>query len=539
MADIFISYARKDRTRAETLATALQGEGLEVWWDRQILGGDDFSANIERELDSAGVVVVAWSEAGSKSHWVRDEAAFAATAGKLVAISLDGTAPPLGFRQFHAIDLSNWDGTGSAPVFAELMRAIASRSGSGVLIAPATAGDEKSKAVNPMYKGPWIAVTPIRVRGDDPDVQDLAEDLTDSIASGLARFSYLNVATQGSADESKQAGASYVLDGTLRKAGPTLRLSIKLSTTDKDKQVWGDKYNRAFDPETIFDLHDDITDHVVTAVADPYGALMRDLSAPVVMLKPEDMTPYEALLRHFIYRQRVTREDHAVAIRAVELATERAPGNADLWASLAFARLEEYKNHFNERDDALAEGLRLARRGVEIDPYSAYAHFALCDASFFSRDVATTRIAGQRSLELNPRDTDAMAMIGIIIMFIGDWDQGMALGERAIELNPNAPGWYWFGGFYQHYRLEEYEAALEFARRVNMPQYFAYHGCMAMALGQLGREDEARAAVEAFKSIWTDDIALYKKTIHRWFFAQPDFEEKFCTGLRKAGMDLP
>ncbi|HKJ15947.1 MAG TPA: TIR domain-containing protein [Xanthomonadales bacterium] len=539
MADIFISYARSDRTRVETLANALQKEGLEVWWDRQILGGDDFSANIERELESAGAAVVAWSEAGSQSHWVKDEAAYAARGDKLVAISLDGTAPPMGFRQFHAIDFSGWDGKSSATEFTELIRATATRLGAHTSADLSAPGNNKATEADPIDTGPWIAVTPIKVRGDDPDMEDLAEDLTDSIASGLARFSYLNVATQSSANESKRAGATYLLGGTLRKAGSTLRLSIKLSTTSQDKQVWGERYNRAFDNETILELHDDITDHVVTAVADPYGALMRDLSAPVAMLEPEDMTPYEALLRHFIFRQRVTQEDHTVAKRAIDLATQRAPGNAELWAAMAFAELEEYKNHFNESEGALAQGLRSARRAVELDPYSAFGHFALCDASFFSRDVATTRIAGKRSLELNPRDSDAMAMIGLMTMFIGDWDHGTALVERAIGLNPNAPGWYWFGGFYNHFRLEEYEAALEFIRRVNMPQYFAYQSCKAIVLAQLGRKDEARAAVEAFESIWNDDPALYKKNINRWFYAQPDFEEKFCAGLRKAGMDLP
>jgi tetratricopeptide (TPR) repeat protein len=274
-------------------------------------------------------------------------------------------------------------------------------------------------------------------------------------------------------------------------------------------------------------------------VADPYGALMRDLSAPVASLDPEAMTPYEALLRQFIYRQRVSAEDHAIAYRAIKLATERSLGNADLLAALAFSELEVYKNRFNDRADALELGLHHARRAVEIDPYSAYAHYAYFDACFFSRDTATARIAGRRSLELNPRDSDAMAMIGILTTFLGDWDDGMSLVERAIELNQNAPGWYWFGGFYKHFRLAEYEKALEFARRVNMPQYFAYYTCQAMVLAELGRMDEAAAAVRGFHALWAGDLDFYKTTIHRWFYAQPDLFEKLCASLRKAGMALP
>ncbi|MGB5622289.1 MAG: toll/interleukin-1 receptor domain-containing protein [Gammaproteobacteria bacterium] len=108
MADIFVSYARSDRARIEQLAEALHDAGYSTWWHRQILGSDDFSANIERELTAAKAVVAAWSEAGSRSHRVKDEAQFAAGQGKLVAVGLDGTLPPMGLRQFHSINCSAW-----------------------------------------------------------------------------------------------------------------------------------------------------------------------------------------------------------------------------------------------------------------------------------------------------------------------------------------------------------------------------------------------------------------------------------------------
>lgn len=70
MADVFISYARADRERVEVLAATLEAHGHAVWRDRQILGGDDFVANIERELNAAKAVIVAWSIAGFGSHHV-------------------------------------------------------------------------------------------------------------------------------------------------------------------------------------------------------------------------------------------------------------------------------------------------------------------------------------------------------------------------------------------------------------------------------------------------------------------------------------
>jgi pimeloyl-ACP methyl ester carboxylesterase len=123
MADIFISYARADRDAAAVIAAWLEAQGYAVWWDGSLAGGENFSRRIEQELAAAGAVVVLWSQAASGSDWVRDEAATAKAAGKLVPATIDGAAPPLGFQGLHTIALTGWR-TGDAG-FATLLHAIA------------------------------------------------------------------------------------------------------------------------------------------------------------------------------------------------------------------------------------------------------------------------------------------------------------------------------------------------------------------------------------------------------------------------------
>jgi len=108
MARVFLSYARADRGRVSELAAALERAGHEVWWDRRLTGGSEYGREIETALSEADVVVVAWSAAAAKSHWVRDEAAAGRDRNRLVPVSLDGTPPPLGFRQLHTIDVRAW-----------------------------------------------------------------------------------------------------------------------------------------------------------------------------------------------------------------------------------------------------------------------------------------------------------------------------------------------------------------------------------------------------------------------------------------------
>ncbi len=84
MADVFISYAHEDRPKVEKLAEVLEPAGFSVWWDRRLETGSEFSRDIEKELNEAKTAIVAWSAASVGSHWVRDEAAAARDAGKLV-----------------------------------------------------------------------------------------------------------------------------------------------------------------------------------------------------------------------------------------------------------------------------------------------------------------------------------------------------------------------------------------------------------------------------------------------------------------------
>ena len=110
MFDVFLSYAREDRERARTIASALETHGWSVWWDRKIVAGQSFDRTIEEQLKSAGAVVVLWSLHSIDSEWVRNEAAAAAEREALVPALIDDVKPPLEFRRRHAANLTAWSG---------------------------------------------------------------------------------------------------------------------------------------------------------------------------------------------------------------------------------------------------------------------------------------------------------------------------------------------------------------------------------------------------------------------------------------------
>jgi hypothetical protein len=122
--DVFLSYARSDRRRAEKIAAGLRDRGWVVWWDHQLLGGSDFRKAIGTRLASARAVVVLWSDRSRDSKFVVDEAKVGLDRGVLIPVHLESGEDPLGFRSLHWVDATNWTGDFHDASFEELVRSI-------------------------------------------------------------------------------------------------------------------------------------------------------------------------------------------------------------------------------------------------------------------------------------------------------------------------------------------------------------------------------------------------------------------------------
>jgi len=125
MSDIFISYARADKDKAELLANAFSQNGWAVWWDRQIPPGQSFDETIDSALKSARCIVVLWSKHSVSSRWVKTEAAEGAERGILIPAMLDDAPIPLEFKRIEAADLSDWEGELSHREFDQLLKSVA------------------------------------------------------------------------------------------------------------------------------------------------------------------------------------------------------------------------------------------------------------------------------------------------------------------------------------------------------------------------------------------------------------------------------
>src|SRR3982751_6262719 len=117
MSDVFISYKAEDRPRVRPLVEALEAEGLAVWWDEHVGGGEAWRETIEQQLDAAPCVGVVGSKrsTGPEGRFVRDEASRAARRRTYLPVRIDKVEPPLGFGEMQALNLNGWKGDRSDP----------------------------------------------------------------------------------------------------------------------------------------------------------------------------------------------------------------------------------------------------------------------------------------------------------------------------------------------------------------------------------------------------------------------------------------
>ena len=380
------------------------------------------------------------------------------------------------------------------------------------------------------------------------DLAALADGLTDDTITGLSRFSYLRVIARSSSSRyvdqsvdvrtaSKELNARYVMEATLRQAGSKLRLAVQLVDSISGAHLWAENYERPFSAETIFELQDDLVPRIVSTVADMNGVLPRSMSEGLRNQPPEQLSPYEAVLRSFAYTYSATPEELAAARSGLEEAVRKAPAYADAWAMLSFLCGQDYVHGYELQPNALEIATSAARRAVALGASNHLAYFSLGQALWCHKDYDSFRDAAERAVVLNPMDGNSVAYLGELLIYAGSAERARQLVERAKQLNPNHPGWYWFADFYHAFSRGEYRDALSFALKAKLRGNPLAPMFVAAAYGQLGDVEGGAIAVAELMKFRPELPALMRKQVEKVW--NPEYGERFLEGLRKAGLEIP
>ena len=409
-------------------------------------------------------------------------------------------------------------------------------------------GGEPEDPIFAMPTGPTIAVLPFDNMSGDPEQEYFSDGITEEIIAELSRRSNLFVVARNSTFRYKgqsvdvrqvgqELGARYVLEGSVRKEGNTIRVTVQLVAATDGKHLWAETYERELSGENLFDVQDQITENVVGAIGGKYGAIHRASLQASRGKAPDRLEGYDCVLRAITLLRQLTPQLHLSTRDCLESAVEQEPDYAEAWAWLSYLYNFEYSLGLNPRPNALERGLTAARQAVRLDSSSQLGHHQLAYNYFLAKKPGFFEKA-KEAIAINPNNPDVIGAVGLYLAFAGEWERGLALCHKAIALNPDHPGWIYIPIAAYAYIRRDYQEAVRWADKINIPGFFWNYVTLAGSYGQLGMQAEAAQAVSDLLAVNPSYAQNARREFRKYYWDETELEH-VMDGLRKAGLDIP
>jgi serine/threonine-protein kinase len=347
-----------------------------------------------------------------------------------------------------------------------------------------------------------IAVLPFVNASADPENEYFSDGMTDELITALTKVEGLRVASRTSAfalknvrEDVRTLGArlnvSTVLEGTVRKAGNQIRITVQLTGVRDGRTLWSERYDREL--ADVFAIQDEIAGTIVRTLR---STLLGELGDPTPVRYTANVRAYSLYLKGRFWWNRRTQADIAQGIRYFEQAITEDPGYALAYSGLA----DSYALDLDYRGAPVVEGMERAkteaRKAIELDETLAEAHTSLGWVTFiYDWDWRAADREFRRAIELNPRYSTARQWYAWYLMAMGRFDEALGEGRIAVELDTGSVSIRRSLGWLQYYSRQS-EAALENLRRALTmdPTAEETHRLLGLVYLQQGRYDDAAAA---------------------------------------------
>jgi len=471
--------------------------------------------------------------------------------GVNIAARLEGIAEPGGVTVSDAVQCAvrqrldaAFDDIGeqrvkniAAPVRAYRVRELASgagRTGAATATATAPAAPKRDRVDKPS-----IAVLPFDNMSGDPEQDFFADGITEDIITELSRFRELFVISRNSSFKfkgkpvevqkfAKELGVQYVVEGSVRKAGRRVRITVQLIDAETDRHLWAERYDR--DLEDIFAIQDEVTTSIVATLPGRVEAAARDRAA---RLTTDNMAAYECVLTGKVLHHRSNRDDNARAQRLLERAIELDPNyaHAHAWKACVLGQTWTY----NWCENRLATQLRImeaVQTALALDDNDCDVHRILAAINVIQDKHDQAVYHQRRALSLNPNDDLVVVQQGEILTWLGQPEEGIDWIKKAMRLNPYHPERFWSHLGRALFAARRYGEAVDALKCISSPDALVRAG-LAACHAQLGAADAAeqeRLATLALAPTFT--IAECLATLH---YRDPAYREHHRVSLERAG----
>ena len=443
-------------------------------------------------------------------------------------------------------------------------RAWAAAAGAGLLIVagivawprlqpPAESPAATPRVPVPAVAGkPSIAVLPFDNMSGGADKEYFADGMTEDLITDLSKVAGLLVIARNSTfqykgkardvrDIGKALNARYVLEGSVRRSGETVRVNAQLIDAASGAHVWADRYDGEL--KDVFTLQDAIARNVAKALS---VELTKDERERVAKRGTGNVLAYDTVLKGWEHYQRQTPDEFRAAIAEFKKATEIDPGYGRAWAALATIHWEIYTRYWGPAlglsRDTQADAERYLAKAMR-DPTSL-AHEVASAMLVHAQQHAEAIAEAQRAVANDPNDADGYIALAGALSFAGRPAEALDAVERAMRLNPHYPSSYAYQrglALFGLNRLDQAAASLERAIEINRDDYWSQRLLLAV-YGLAGRRDDALRLAQTIRSNdrrgrWAGHDPLTIRAVTYWYpFAKPEDAKRFAAGLAKAGI---
>ncbi len=406
---------------------------------------------------------------------------------------------------------------------------------------PAPPGQAKDGAAAAMVsKKPSIAVLPLANMSGDPEQDFFADGLTEDIITELSRFHDLLVISRNSTfvykgkavkvqDVAREFGVDYVLEGSVRKAGGRVRVTVQLIDAETDRHIWAERYDR--DLADIFAIQDEMTRAIVATLPGRVEAATHDRAKR----KPTDnMAAYECVLAAKVLHHRSNREDNAQAQQLLDRALALDPNyaHAHAWKACVLGQTWVY-NWCADRDATFRQVASELETTLTLDDNDSDVHRILAALNLNRDDHDRAAYHQERALALNPNYDLVVVQQGELLTWLGQPDEGIDWIKKAMRLNPYHPERFWSHLGRACYCAEKYAEAAEAFSRITRPDH-THHAFLAATFAQMGNAVAASAhAAEVLKREPAFSVAGHLATQH---YKREADRLRYEAGLLKAGL---
>jgi adenylate cyclase len=390
-----------------------------------------------------------------------------------------------------------------------------------------------------------IAVLPFANFSGDPEQEFFADGITEDIISMLAGWRAFPVIARNSTFTYKgkavdikkvgeELGVRYVLEGSVRKSGRRVRVTMQLIRADTNHHIMAERYDR--DLTDLFELQDEIA-HAIAGAIEP--ELLKFERERIAERPPESEDAYELYQHGVWHHYRQNKADNIEAQtyfrRALAIEPQYPQATAGLSISLSSAAMIGWAD---DPDARFEDAYDFARHAVALDPRYPNAHFSLGLACMWTRRSERGMAAFEEAIKLNPSFAAAHVLLGQMYLYAGRPEETIGLAEKGIRLSPSDPRLFiWLPALAgAHYQMRHYVEAVEAGRRSwslsrNWPHGLRY---VVAGLAQLGRIAEAQATLAELKL--ADANLEFSASVLRRVYPDPAAVDHVLDGLRKAGM---